>query len=112
MASNIALILGAGPNTGLATVKYLSERGFKTIAVSRSPSEEISKAADIAIKADFSNPSAIKPVFEEVKAKIGIPNLVIYNRSNLTIHFFILGADVAHSVHWSNQPRPICYSLG
>jgi NAD(P)-dependent dehydrogenase (short-subunit alcohol dehydrogenase family) len=80
MTSNIALILGAGPNVGLATVKYFSEKGDKTIAVSRNPSEEISKSADLVIKADFSNPSAIKPVFEEVKAKIGIPNVVIYNR--------------------------------
>ena len=82
MSSNVALILGAGPNIGLATVKYFSEKGYKTIAASRNPTEEVSKSADLVIKADFSNPAAIKPIFEEVKAKIGIPNVVIYNRAS------------------------------
>ncbi|TVY81724.1 hypothetical protein LSUE1_G002120 [Lachnellula suecica] len=79
MSSNIVLILGAGPNIGAATAKYFTEKGYKTIVVSRNPSEEITKSADLAIKADFSNPSSIASIFASAKAKIGIPNVVIYN---------------------------------
>ncbi|PVH85805.1 NAD(P)-binding protein, partial [Cadophora sp. DSE1049] len=77
--SNIILVLGAGPNVGIHITKYFSEKAYKTAAVARNPSEEVIKAADLVIKADFSDASNIKPIFDEVKEKLGIPNVVVYN---------------------------------
>lgn len=79
MASNIILILGAGPNSGLEIIKYFSDKSYKTVAVARNPSEEISKVADLVIKADFSDAANMKAIFDKVREKLGVPNVVVYN---------------------------------
>ncbi|KAG4437898.1 hypothetical protein IFR05_006617 [Cadophora sp. M221] len=79
MASNIILILGAGPNSGYHITKYFSDKSYKTAAVARNPSDEVVKAADLVIKADFSDASNIKAIFDEVREKLGVPNVVVYN---------------------------------
>ena len=79
MASNIILILGAGPNSGYHITKYISDKSYKTAAVARNPSEELVKAADLIIKADFADASNIKAIFSEVGDKLGVPNIVVYN---------------------------------
>jgi len=83
MSSNVILVLGAGPNIGLQTIKYFSSKGFKTVAVSRNPTHEISSIADLAIKCDFSDPKTIAAIFAEVRSKIGIPNVVAHNGLHL-----------------------------
>lgn len=77
--SNIILILGAGPNLGISIIKYFSSKGFKTVAVARTPLPELQKISDLVIQADFANPSSIPSIFSEVKAKLGFPNVVVYN---------------------------------
>ncbi|KAM3088714.1 hypothetical protein ACMFMG_000343 [Clarireedia jacksonii] len=77
--SNIALILGAGPNIGLNVARVFSSNSYKTIVVSRTAKEDLTKSADLTIQADFSDPKSIKPIFDEVNQKIGVPNVVIYN---------------------------------
>jgi len=79
MSQNIVVVLGAGPNIGLHITKHFSSKGFKTVIVSRNPGEDITAAADLAIAADFSDPTSIKGIFEAVKAQIGTPNVVVYN---------------------------------
>jgi NAD(P)-dependent dehydrogenase (short-subunit alcohol dehydrogenase family) len=79
MAQNIILVLGAGPNVGLHVAKYFGEKGFKTAAVSRNPTEELRNTVDLTIKADLEDPSAVKAIFDEVKATLGVPNVVVYN---------------------------------
>ncbi|PQE31464.1 Short-chain dehydrogenase reductase SDR protein [Rutstroemia sp. NJR-2017a WRK4] len=81
--SKIVLILGAGPNIGLNLARVFSSNSYKTIVVSRTAKEELTKSADLAIQADFSDPKSIKSIFDEAKQKIGVPNVVIYNVSNL-----------------------------
>jgi NAD(P)-dependent dehydrogenase (short-subunit alcohol dehydrogenase family) len=76
---NIILILGAGPNVGLSLATHFSKNGFKTAIVSRNPSAELSAAADLTLKADFQDPKSIKGFFEEVREKLGVPNVVVYN---------------------------------
>ncbi|PQE22534.1 short-chain dehydrogenase protein [Rutstroemia sp. NJR-2017a BVV2] len=84
--SKIVLILGAGPNIGLNLAQVFSSNSYKTIVVSRTPKEELTKSADLAIQADFSDPKSIKSIFDEVKQKIGVPNVVIYNGLTPTLH--------------------------
>ena len=79
MSSNIILILGAGPNVGIHITRHFSEKGYKSAVVARNPSVDVTNAADLVIKADFSDASNIKAVFEEVKEKLGVPNVVVYN---------------------------------
>ena len=79
MSSNIILILGTGPNVGIHITRHFSENGYKTAAVARNPSVDVNNAADLVIKADFSDASNIKAIFVEVKKKLGVPNVVVYN---------------------------------
>ncbi|KAL2072623.1 hypothetical protein VTL71DRAFT_11966 [Oculimacula yallundae] len=79
MTPKAILILGAGPNAGLHITKYFSEKSHKTVAVARNLSADINKIVDLVIKSDFSNPSNIKAILDEVKEKVGIPNVVVYN---------------------------------
>jgi NAD(P)-dependent dehydrogenase (short-subunit alcohol dehydrogenase family) len=79
MAENIILVLAAGPNVGLHVAKHFSTKGYKTALVARNPGKDIIEAADLVVKADFSGPKGIKAVFKEVKEKLGVPNVVVYN---------------------------------
>ncbi len=83
MSSRIILILGAGPNIGLHVAQKFAQNGFKVAIAGRSIKPEVSKNADLSIKADFSTPASVKPIFEEVKSKLGLPNVVIYNGLSL-----------------------------
>ncbi|KUJ22706.1 NAD(P)-binding protein [Mollisia scopiformis] len=79
MSSKLILVLGAGPRVGLNVVKKFADNGYKTVGVSRNPGEELSKVADLALSADFSKHESIKTIFDEVKSKVGVPNVVVYN---------------------------------
>ena len=82
--SKIVLILGAGPNIGLNVARVFSSKGsYKTAIVSRNPKEELTKATDLSLQADFTDPKSIKAVFDEVRQKLGVPSVVIYNGSSL-----------------------------
>ncbi len=109
MSSKVILVLGAGPNVGLSIVKHFSENGYKTTAVSRNPTAELSKIADLALSADFSKPESIKLIFDEVKSKLGVPNVVVYN--GWLFHFnsaiLIIYIDAMSSVWKSHASRPI-----
>lgn len=77
-ATKIVLILGGGPNVGLATAKLFASKAYKVALTSRSDS-----AADSSyfhIKSDLYQPDKIKDVFAAVKSEFGNPpNVVIYN---------------------------------
>lgn len=79
MASLIAIILGAGPNSGQAIGRHLAAKGYKLALVSRKAKEEDSTDSELHIAADFADPSSIPAVFSKVKAKLGAPSVVVYN---------------------------------
>lgn len=79
MSSKVVLILGAGQNIGKSLIQKFSSNGFKVAIASRTLYQPLVEAADVSVKADFANPSSIKSIFSEVVAKIGTPNVVIYN---------------------------------
>ena len=75
----VLLVLGAGGNVGLATVRKFKTEGFKVAAVSRNPTDEVRSAADLVLSADFADPQSIAGVFEKVESELGTPNVVVYN---------------------------------
>lgn len=79
MTTPIVLILGAGANVGSRLAHTFSKNGFKVALAARSGGALQETPRDLLIKADFSEPTSIKAVFDEVKEKIGTPNVVVYN---------------------------------
>ncbi|TAQ91473.1 hypothetical protein B7494_g164 [Chlorociboria aeruginascens] len=78
MSAPIILILGAGPNVGASVFQKFATHGYKTALVSRTQ-RSLSPSPDVAITADISSPAAIKPIFDEVREKLGVPDVVVYN---------------------------------
>ncbi|MCJ1377552.1 hypothetical protein MMC17_000647 [Xylographa soralifera] len=79
MSAPVVFILGAGPNVGTSIASKFAAEGWKVAAASRSPKDEIKKIAHHVMAADFSDPEKISTLFAEVEAKLGTPNVVIYN---------------------------------
>jgi NAD(P)-dependent dehydrogenase (short-subunit alcohol dehydrogenase family) len=80
MTSPIILILGGGGAVGSAVAQKFLKNGFKVALAYRTlkPTTDETKEF-LQIKADFSDPSTIASVFAEVKEKLGVPNVVVYN---------------------------------
>ncbi|MCJ1403543.1 hypothetical protein MMC11_006766 [Xylographa trunciseda] len=83
MSAPVVFILGAGPNVGTSVATKFASEGWKVAAASRSPKDEIKKIAHHVMAADFSEPEKISTLFAEVEAKLGTPNVVIYNAYSL-----------------------------
>ncbi|KAF3765033.1 NAD(P)-binding protein [Cryphonectria parasitica EP155] len=81
----VLLIFGAGPKVGLATVKKFSSEGYKVAAVSRHPSEELKKIADLIVPLDLKDPTQIQPLFENVTKQLGPPHVVVYNAFDVQV---------------------------
>ena len=77
--SSVLLILGAGANVGAHVARLFRKEGFKVAVAARSVNNQADDTSDLAVKADFSDPTSIKSVFAEVKGKLGTPNVVVYN---------------------------------
>lgn len=97
MSSRIILILGAGPNIGLQAAQKFAQQGYKVAIAGRSVKPEVAKHADLSVQADFSVPSSVNGVFEEVKAKLGVPGVVVYNGMSY------------YSTHSSILSPPLCF---
>jgi len=80
MASPIILILGGGVNTGVKVAQKFAANGFKIALVTRpSSTHQDDNTRDLILKHDFTDPTNIKSIFDEVKTKLGVPNVVVYN---------------------------------
>jgi len=87
MASKpVALILGAGPNVGAAIAASLTKLGYRIATASRSGTGAINSSTGVlALRADFSTPSSIPPLFSQIKDTFSTaPSVVIYNAGALT----------------------------
>lgn len=78
-SSRVALILGSGPNVGAHVAERFNAAGYEVAVVSRSGKHPDPKTVALTIKADLVDPAAVREAFEEVRAKLGEPNVVIYN---------------------------------
>ncbi|POR33541.1 Epimerase/hydratase [Tolypocladium paradoxum] len=80
--SHIAFIIGGGPRIGHAVAKKFLGEGYK-VAIGRRNVKESAEAADLqgatTVAVDVSKPESVEQAFGEVEAKLGIPNVVVYN---------------------------------
>ncbi len=80
-----ALVVGARPGIGGSLVRALSDAGLKVAVAVR----DIGKLAALAeetgailFSADATDPGAVEHLFEQVEARIGVPEVVVYNVSD------------------------------
>jgi NAD(P)-dependent dehydrogenase (short-subunit alcohol dehydrogenase family) len=77
--SQIAFILGAGPNIGQSVVQTFASKGYKVALAARSLVEADSTDDQLNVKCDFSNPEDVVNAFARVNNVFGIPSVVVYN---------------------------------
>ena len=79
-----ALIVGAGPGISASLARLLRSAGLTVALAARNVDKLAPLAAEIGaatFAADAANPDAVAHLFDQADAKIGVPNLVVYNPS-------------------------------
>jgi NAD(P)-dependent dehydrogenase (short-subunit alcohol dehydrogenase family) len=79
-----ALIVGAGPGISASVARSLRSAGLTVGLAARNAEKLASLAAEIgavAFAADAADPDAVARLFDEADAKIGVPDVVVYNPS-------------------------------
>ena len=83
-ASPVVLILGAGARVGAAVAERFANNGYKVAVVSRKGTGSLNSDGYLSLKADFSKPETVTPVFEAIKAEFHTaPSVVVYNAASL-----------------------------
>lgn len=77
--SPVILILGAGSRIGKSVAKTFAAKGYKVALASRTASEANNTADEIHIQSDFADLGTVANAFAQVKTKLGIPSVVVYN---------------------------------
>ncbi|KAL7941397.1 NAD(P)-binding protein [Trichoderma barbatum] len=88
MAPKVALIFGYGPRIGAAVARAFASRGYKVAVVCRSNKVADTSNDYLSIKTDLSDAYNVEHVFEQVRDKLGIPSVVVYNAFVLSIQGF------------------------
>ena len=79
-----ALIVGAGPGISGSLTRLLRDADIPVVMAARDPHKLASLAqgtGTIALPVDASDPAQIERLFSETEARIGAPEIVIYNAS-------------------------------
>ncbi len=79
-----ALIVGAGPGISASLARALKSAGLEVALAARNVDKLAPLAAEIGaatFAADAADPDAVARLFEDAEAKIGTPDLVVYNPS-------------------------------
>src|SRR5271170_7082485 len=79
-----ALIVGAGSGISASVARGLATAGLKVGVAARNVEKLASLAAETGAErftVDASDPAAVAHLFEEVDARIGLPDVVLYNAS-------------------------------
>jgi NAD(P)-dependent dehydrogenase (short-subunit alcohol dehydrogenase family) len=79
-----ALIVGAGPGISASLARALTSAGLKVGLAARNVDKLAPLAAEIGtatFAADAADPEAVARLFDQAEAKIGTPDLVVYNPS-------------------------------
>jgi len=103
--TGVLFIVGAGPRIGFAVALAFKERGFKVAIGSRNPDTEQARDAGLtAVQVDVTDSSLVSRAFEDVRSKLGIPNVVVYNGE--------LSSIVQALSHTAGRgSRPLCSQL-
>lgn len=81
----VIFIIGGGPRIGYAVANSFYQNGYKVAIGSRTPNKaEIEKKGWFPVKMDLLSHDSIRNAFQEVRARIGEPNVVVYNVAALT----------------------------
>lgn len=79
-----ALIIGTGPGISASLARLLREAGLQVAIASRHPERLAPLAAEtgaIALPVDASDAAQVERLFEQAEARIGAPEIVVYNAS-------------------------------
>jgi NAD(P)-dependent dehydrogenase (short-subunit alcohol dehydrogenase family) len=79
-----ALIVGAGPGISASVARALKSAGLEVALAARNVEKLAPLAAEIGaatFAADAADPDAVARLFDDAEAKIGTPDLVVYNPS-------------------------------
>jgi short-subunit dehydrogenase len=78
MATQIAIVFGAGKSIGGHSVQTFKSKGFKVASVSRSVEEQELDGV-LYIPSDLTQPSLVSGIFEKVRKRWGEPSVIVYN---------------------------------
>lgn len=84
MASEIALIVGAGKGLSASLARLCAKRGMKVALAARNTDKLAALAGETGAKAyacNAADPAAVRALFKSVEKDFGSPTLVIYNAS-------------------------------
>ena len=84
MASEIALIVGAGKGLSASLARVCAKRRMKVALAARNTeklSALVAETGALAYACDASQPAAVQALFRAVEADLGAPTLVVYNAS-------------------------------
>jgi NAD(P)-dependent dehydrogenase (short-subunit alcohol dehydrogenase family) len=79
-----ALIVGTGPGISASVARALAARNIRVAVAARDAARLRPLADEIggeAFAVDAADPAAVARLFEEVEARIGVPEIVVYNAS-------------------------------
>jgi NAD(P)-dependent dehydrogenase (short-subunit alcohol dehydrogenase family) len=85
---NTLLFLGTGASVGAAPVAFFKSKGYRVASVAHTIRDEVAEHADLVLTADFSDPSAMQGVFDQVEERLGVPNVIVYNRESFRVCWF------------------------
>lgn len=75
----IVLIFGMGARVGIEIARAFAAKGYKVAGVSRSARLEGAAHEYELVSADLSKPGSVEQAFVQVKERLGLPSVVIYN---------------------------------
>ena len=84
MASDIALIVGAGKGLSASLARACAKRGMTVALAARNTEKLAALAAETGAKAyacDAAQPPAVQALFRAIESELGVPALVVYNAS-------------------------------
>ena len=79
-----ALIVGTGPGISSSVARALAANGIRVAVAARNADKLADLADEIGAEAfavDATDPVAVARLFDEVEARIGVPEIVVYNAS-------------------------------
>lgn len=79
-----ALVVGAGAGISASFARALADQGVKVVLAARDTEKLGGLAAEIgatALAADAADPASVRNLFAETEARIGVPEIVLYNAS-------------------------------
>lgn len=79
MSTPVLLVLGAGPKIGLSVANAFAAKGYKIALAARSLEEGVGEDGYLRLKIDLAKTEEIQKVFTQVKEKLGVPSVVVYN---------------------------------